>query len=105
MISRFSTKLFQVHYKLFKGITKYSLQTKHWGTKYYYSIVKDNLDPVTLVADVILDKTLPPFSVDINQPNQWLLLMLVLTLLFAAVVQLYTVPKHSSSPLLLVLLM
>ena len=69
-MSKFSaTKLSEGHHKLLEGIVKYLRVTKHWGIKYRCSVNPNDLDPTALVSDLVLDKNLPPFPVDINQPK------------------------------------
>ena len=68
-MSKFSTKPSQRHYELLKGIATYLRETRHWGIKFKRSAIRDNLLPATLISDVILDENLPPFPVDINQPQ------------------------------------
>ena len=68
-MSKLSTKPFKYHYELLKGITKYLRETKDWGTKFTWSIVKNNLSPATLKYNVVPDENLPLFPVDINRPK------------------------------------
>ena len=65
-MSKFLTESSQAHYELLKGVTRYLCQTMHWGIKYNHSVDQEDLDPVILVYDAILDESLPPFPVDIN---------------------------------------
>ena len=68
-MSTFSTKPSKDHYEFLKGIAKYLRETKNWGIKFTRSVVRNDLSPATLKSDVVPDKNLPPFPVDINQPQ------------------------------------
>ena len=68
--SKILTKPSQAHYEMLKGIVKYLHETKHWGIKYKHYVGGDNLDPTTLVSDVVFNENLSPFPIDINQPKR-----------------------------------
>ena len=65
-MSKFSTKPSKYHYEFLKGIAKYLQETKEWGIKYTRSVKKNDLSPASLISDVVADKNLPPFPVDIT---------------------------------------
>ena len=66
-MSKLSIKLSKCHYELLNGIAKYLQNTKDQGIKLTQSVVQNDLTPATLKSDVVPDKSLPPFPVDINQ--------------------------------------
>ena len=66
---KFSTKPSKLHYELLKKIAIYLRETKEWGIKHTRSVVRNDLAPATLKSDVVPDKNLPVFPVDINQPK------------------------------------
>lgn len=64
----FSTKLSSTHYHLLKGISKNLRLTKDWGIKVKYIVECDELNEAKFRSEIILDKNLLMFPVDINQP-------------------------------------
>ena len=68
-MGKFSTRPSEKNYVLLKGIAKYLCITKHWGIKYLYFVDQDDLDPTKSLSDVVFDKNLSPFPVDIYQPK------------------------------------
>ena len=68
-MNKFSIKLSRYHYELLKGIAKYLRETKDWGIKFTQFVVRNDLAPATLKADVVPDESLPSLTVGINQPK------------------------------------
>ena len=67
-MSKFLTKPSERTYELLKQITKYLMcnnTLRYQVLLFYYQ----DLKPVTLVSDVVLDENLPLFPVDIDQPK------------------------------------
>ena len=68
-MSNFSTKPSAIHYYYLKGIAKYLCLTKDWGIKFKRTAERTEFDKTKFQPHVILDPTLPEFSVNINQPK------------------------------------
>ena len=68
-MNKISTKPSKSYYKLLKGIARYLRRPEDWGIKYKWFVNGDDLATVTLPydSDVISDKNLPLFLVDVNQ--------------------------------------